>query len=298
MQTKRQARLGAIPTAGRPQLEKEEKLIELEKYMTYEKRYSKYNVRCHLQRMRYILSNYEIQLVPCQEDAIRIEEDLKARNVQSPTIRHYLRALELMAECQGFKLKLKKPKSVVKVYDIPSIAEVRAMQGSCKNLRDLAILNVLLYTGIRNKELRALELADVDLKKKLLYVRDHGQDIKNRNERPEVMTSECVKAVEAWMQARDPAAPTKALFISEHGKPLQKDRLTRIIREIKEAAGIEKRVYPHLLRHTCGTIMLRSGIPIPDVAKQLGHKSLTSTMRYLHSDIESLKEGVDKKFRY
>lgn len=172
MKEKRMVKLGALPSAERHPLRIEERILELEKFMLYEKRYSKNNVQHHIARMTQLITMYQVGLEPCQDDAIRIEEDLKTRNIQPATVRHYLRALELMSECQGVPLKLKKPKAVHKVYDIPSLAECRALMAACTNLRDLAIVNVLLYTGVRNKELINMDLEDLDLKNKILYVRD------------------------------------------------------------------------------------------------------------------------------
>ena len=298
MTEKRMVMLGALPSAERHSLRIEERILELEKFMLYEKRYSKCNVQHHIARMKQLITMYQVGLEPCPDDAIRIEEALKARNIQPATVRHYLRALELISESQGVPLKLKKPKAVSKVYDIPSLAECRGMMTSCTNLRDLGIISTLLYTGVRNKELINMDMEDFDAKNKILYVRDRGEDIKSRHERPEVLTKECLKAIQDWIKVRQPETDTRALFITWDGRRLTKDRLGRIVREVKEKAGIEKRIYPHLLRHTCGTMMLRSGVSLPDVAKQLGHRSLASTMIYLHSDIESLKESVNKNFRY
>jgi site-specific recombinase XerD len=289
--------LGAIPLARQPQIQIEQFLQDLEKHLEYEKRYSKNNIHIILQRIRRLITYYKVELTPCQDDAIRIEEDLKAHNSRPDTIRHYLRALELMAEYQGVPLKVKKPKTVFRLPEILSLVECRAMMSSCSYKRDLAMINIFLYGGLRNKELINLDLQDVDIKTRILWVRDRGENIKNRHERKVVMTAECSRIVQEWIHTR-PDAQTKALFITEHGKRITKDRVERIIRDIGKKAGITKRVYPHLLRHTCASMMLRSGVSLTDVALQLGHRSLSSTMVYLHSDVESLKENVDKKFRY
>ena len=291
--------LGAIPSAGQcTEIRKEELLIELEKFMIYEKRYSKYNVSVIMQRMKRSIYYYQVDKLPTLDDAIRIEEDLKNQDCKPDTIRHYLRALEIMSECQGVPLELKKPKNVSRLPDILTLAECRSLRASCINARDLAIVDTLLYTGVRSKELINLDLADVDLKKRVLWIRDRGQDIKNRHERKAVITEDLKRTLDAWMKARQPVDGMQALFITQWGKRLCKDRLEKIIQENGARAGIRKRIYPHLLRHTCASTMLRSGMSISDVALQLGHRSLTSTMVYLHTDIEGLKESADKKFRY
>lgn len=298
MKSKSKLSLGSISCAGRPsEVQKEQLLVELERHLLFEKRYSKYNVNVIMQRIRRLVYHYQVSSTPTQDDAMRVEELLKANDAKGNTIRHYLRAMELMSEYQGIPLKLAKPKQVFRMPDILSLAECRALANACLNNRDRAIISVLLYTGVRNKELINLDLEDIDLKNRILWVRDRGADIKNRHERKAVISADCAQDLKSWLMAR-PQVETKSLFITQYGKRLSKERLDRLVDEAGRRAGIEKKVYPHLLRHTCASMMLRSGIPLTDVALQLGHRSLSSTMVYLHSDVESLKENVDKKFKY
>lgn len=288
--------LGTIPRARKVDVHKDELLFELERWLTFEKRYSKLNVETIMNRMRRLVYYYKVEC-PNQEDAIAIEEDLKSRDLKGHTIRHYLRAMELMSEYNGIPLKLPKPKSVFRVPDMLSLAECRALVDGARNTRDRAIIMLLLYTGLRNKELINLELQDLDLKNRILWIRDHGQEIKNRHERKAVLSVECAAALNDWLKAR-PQVESQLLFVTQYGHPIIRERLARLVQESARRVGIEKRVYPHLLRHTCASMMLRSGVPLTDVALQLGHRSLNSTMTYLHSDVESLKDNVDKKFKY
>lgn len=284
--------LGQLEAVEQRDLSKEDLIIELEKYMTFEKRFAKSNTDTLIQRVRRILYYYNVRQ-PCQDDAIRIEEDLKARGIKNNTIRHYLRALEIMSEYNGVPLKLKKPKQIFKLPDMLTLAECRALASGATNKRDRAIINVLLYTGMRNGELIKLSLQDVDMKKRTLYIKDP----KNRHDRKAVLTQECAQVLNEWIKVR-PDVEEQTLFITQYGKHLSKERLVRMLQECSKRAGIQKRVYPHLLRHTCASMMLRSGIPLTEVALQLGHRSLNSTMVYLHGDVEGLKEDIDKKFRY
>ena len=288
--------LGKIVQAEPRDIKKEELLVQIEKFLTFEKRYSKANTICIMQRMNRIVYHYNV-VNPSMDDAIAIEEDLKEQDRQGHTVRHYLRALELISEYRGIPLKLKKPKSVQKVPEILSLPECRAIVNGTVNIRDRAIITLVLYTGLRNGELRNIHVQDVDLKNRIIFVRDHGQGIKKNRERKVVMGQDCAKAVGEWMKIR-PALESPELFVNCYGKQLARFRPTKIVQEAAARVGIEKRVYLHLLRHTCASTMLRSGIPITEVALQLGHKSLNSTMVYLHADVDGLKEDVDKHFRY
>lgn len=272
-------------------------IMDVEEYLHFEKRFSALNVKNTMHVIKRLVEHYGI-ITPCIEDARRVEEDLKSMDRKNGTIKHYLRGMELMAEFQGLPLKLKKPKRVYRTPEYLTPMEARALLDSCPYVRDRAIIAALLFCGLRNRELVSLDIEDVDLKNRFLYIRDRGQGIKNRSERKAVMTRECCDHLKEWLDIRPTIPGNNALFYSIEGQRISKHRLTNIVREAGMKAGIEKHVYPHMLRHTCGSNMEKSGIPLTEVALQLGHKSLSSTMIYLHSNFESLKGDIDKKFYY
>ena len=263
----------------------------------YEKRYSPYNVFQLTSLATRIIECYGIT-TPCIEDAYRIEEDLRAKNIKTSTIKHYLRVLELLGEYKGLPLKIHKPKTIYAIPKALNTTECKSLITACDNLRDQAIVSILIYCGLRSKELCDLKIDDIDLKNRFIYVRDHGKGIKNRHERKVIMSHDCAKNVKLWTEVRPTLDDNDSLFFTVNGEKLTGLRLNRIIKSIARKAGLSENVYTHLLRHTCATNMLRSGIPITEVALQLGHRSLSSTMVYLHADVEGLKESIDKKFVY
>jgi integrase/recombinase XerD len=214
------------------------------------------------------------------------------------TIIHFLQALESIAEYQGIDLKIKRPKLTVKVPDYLNAVECRALLDAANNRRDKALIAVLLYCGLRNKEICSLDLEDIEIKNRILWIRDRGQGIKNRHERKAILSKEAVKLLNDWLMIRPRIEDNNALFVTLYGDRFRTERLDRSIRDTAKRAGINKRVYPHLLRHSCATNMIKSGIPITEVMLQLGHRSLSSTMIYLHGNIDDLKNNVDKKFTF
>ena len=205
--------------------------------------------------------------------------------------------MEYLAASMGLELKIKKPKRVKTERSYLSVAEARAMLDVCSTQRDKAIIALLLYTGLRSNELCSTEIEDLDSKNHILMVRDHGQGIKNYTERNVIIAPDGMKILEGWTSVR-PIDKDPNLFLNIYGKRLSQKQLQNIVNNVARRAGIEKHVYPHLLRHTCASNMIKSGVPITEVMLQLGHKSLQSTMIYLHGDIKTLKENIDKKFRY
>ena len=75
---------------------------------------------------------------------------------------------------------------------------------------------------------------------------------------------------------------------------LHPNTIRKIVKKYAKLAGIKKRVYPHILRHSHATHSLKMGVDIRTVQKALRHKSIRSTMRYLHVIDEDIKEAVRK----
>lgn len=271
-------------------------LERLEHYLVYDKRYSKTSVKCTINVSKYLLKHYDISKLD-QDTARMIEEDLRSRGRKNTTIAHKLEALMLIAASQGIDLKVKKPKLIKRERPALSVAEAKALLLAADNIRDRAIISVLLYSGIRSKELLALDIDDLDVRGRVLHVRDHGEGIKNYHERKAVLSQDCIKMLNEWIAVR-PQDCEKALFLNVHGMRLTNSGLHKIISNTGKRAGIGKRVYTHLLRHTAASTMIKQGIPVTEVMLQLGHRSLASTMVYLHGDMDGLKASIDQKFVY
>ena len=75
---------------------------------------------------------------------------------------------------------------------------------------------------------------------------------------------------------------------------LTRQRVGQIVREVARAAGISKRVYPHLLRHTMATRLLTLGMEITDVQRFLGHEDLATTRRYTETTAALLRRKFDQ----
>lgn len=174
--------------------------------------------------------------------------------------------------------------------------------GDLKSLRDKAILELLFSTGLRVSELCSLP-RDLDLRKDELSVRGKGEKVRV------VFISDSAKdAVRAYLKKRTDM--DDALFVNvgrisrsdlkNSGSRSDLSRLTsrsieRIVSHYAIAAGISKKVTPHVIRHSFATDLLSNGADIRSVQTMLGHASIQTTQIYTHVTDKALKE-VHKRF--
>jgi integrase/recombinase XerD len=156
-------------------------------------------------------------------------------------------------------------------------------------VRDRAILETLYSTGLRNTELRNLTLSNLDLDRGYVTV------IKGKGKKDRVVPLGKVAAhyLREYLtrarprMLRDEADAT--LFLSMQGGRLAATTLQDIVHRHAKAAGLKRRAFPHGLRHTCATGMLRGKADIRFIQEMLGHESLSSTEIYTHVEIGDLK---------
>ena len=156
------------------------------------------------------------------------------------------------------------------------------------SLRDRAIIEVMYATGVRVSELVSLDIDDVDLDES--FVRCMG---KGSKERIIPLHEEAVETVRDYLEdgrpslARDSAG--RAMFVSRKGGRLTRQALWLILKGRAQAAGIERKITPHTLRHSFATHLLIGGAPLRHVQELLGHASITTTQVYTHLTSEHVR---------
>ena len=87
-----------------------------------------------------------------------------------------------------------------------------------------------------------------------------------------------------------------ALFVSERSphNRLTKAGIEKIVRELGEKSGIQRRVYPHLIRHTTATMALQRGMDVTEIQRLLGHSNVATTMIYAKVDQNNVKTSHKK----
>ena len=179
-------------------------------------------------------------------------------------------------------------------------SEIQALYKACNNdtlgIRDKAILSIYYGCGLRRSEGQALDVNDILLKEKLVFVRKG----KNYKERYVPITEAIKEDLEHYIyQAREKLLNEKnekeqALFISFYGKRLGgtgiMERLHKLVRtaQLNTCAERSRSIGLHTLRHSIATHLLQSGLALEEVRQFLGHASLESTQIYTHLSAEAL----------
>lgn len=169
--------------------------------------------------------------------------------------------------------------------------ELEQLRYSCSTLRQRALLEFFFATGCRVSEAVNLNISDIDFNKRMLKVTGKGN-----KDRIVLLNASASIALEKYISARKD--DNNALFVSER-KPYQrikKETIERAIRELGRAAGIGRRVYPHLIRHTTATYLLKHGMPLEQVQDYLGHENINTTRIYAKTDKEDMIHNYKKCF--
>ncbi|BAI61844.1 putative site-specific recombinase [Methanocella paludicola SANAE] len=281
---------------------------KVKEYMLYERRLSQYNTKQAVALLRKIINNYRV-LKPSRELGYRIEHDLADKGRKPRTIRNHLTVLELWADAfkikdsDGKLLKFKMPKIDSHRIDSLTSEEARALLDyGALTLRDNAILYLLVYCAIRPKELINADVEDVDLIERKFYVRAkydvdiESPGIKSHREREIPISRECAKAIRTYLDEGRPNYPTKALFFTNLGNRIAIRTLQDIVRDAAKRAGIKRRTYPYLCRHSGCTLMVESNINLLYISKIMGHSTLEQTRAYSHPQWRAMREAIDKNF--
>lgn len=160
--------------------------------------------------------------------------------------------------------------------------------------RDRAMLELAYGAGLRVSEWIGLAVRDVLLEDGLIRVFGKGA-----KERLVPIGRSAIGAVAVYIRELRPALERGhgqgILFLNGHGRPLTRMGAWKILRKHVEAAGIDKPVSPHTLRHSFATHLLEGGADLRAVQEMLGHADIATTQIYTHVDREYLR-SIHRQF--
>jgi integrase/recombinase XerD len=225
--------------------------------------------------------------------AVELQDTAGAKGPRSPfTVKAYLKGINQFlswARKRGIETpKAEMPKTPKRDIDVLSRGEVQDLEDAAEIERDKLVIRVLADTGARLDEVTRLRAEDVFERDRRMYIRVRGKGDKDRviPVFPRVF-ARLRRHVERNRAARNGA---DRLFMSrrrrpgdEYYEPLTTSGVYLIVKRAAARAGVGKRVYPHLLRHSAITWMLSRGMSPVSVANVAGHGSLDTIYRvYSH----------------
>jgi integrase/recombinase XerD len=160
--------------------------------------------------------------------------------------------------------------------------------------RDRAVIEVLYATGMRNAELRALQVPDLDLTHGVLQIvmgkGGKGRVVPLGRAAAAAIRDYLTSARPLLVAARGSEAVTEnTVFLSRTGRPLRALGVIEPLRRHARRARLRKPVTPHVLRHTCATHMLQGRADLRHIQVLLGHGSIATTQIYTRVEVSDLK---------
>jgi len=162
----------------------------------------------------------------------------------------------------------------VRLLETPDLAKPQG-------IRDRALLELLYAAGLRVSELENLNLEQLNMETNEIRVWGKGS-----KERVVLIGAPAAQALNNYLADNRPVLmgkqKTNAVFLNQYGGRLPARRIQKILDRCARKAGIEKRVHPHILRHTFATHLLDGGADLRVVQELLGHAQLATTQVYTH----------------
>lgn len=196
-----------------------------------------------------------------------------------------------LAKTKGRELDLMTSAELSRLLDAPDT-------NTETGLRDKALLELFFSTGLRVSELASLD-RDLDLSRDEFSIRGKGEKV-----RVVFLSPDAKEAIKNYLKSRKDMEGAMFVNVSRNSKQSKdakkENRLTprsieRIVKHYAIAAGISKKVTPHVIRHSFATDLLSNGADMRSVQMMLGHANIATTQIYTHHTDAGLRE-IHKRF--
>ncbi|MBU0719137.1 MAG: site-specific integrase [Planctomycetes bacterium] len=175
------------------------------------------------------------------------------------------------------------PKKSKRLPGVLSRSEVAAVLAASNNLKHRAIVTTIYGGGLRTSEVCGLSVNDIDSKRMVIRV----QQGKGHKDRLVMLSPKLLGLLRQYWKAYK---PMHWLFPGQpRSQPLNRVSVFRICRKAGKMAKLSKPVYPHLLRHSFATHLLEAGYDVRRIQVLMGHRSLRTTVVYLHVTAETIR---------
>ena len=220
------------------------------------------------------------------------------KNLKSTSINNKISTLKsFFSWLENEEMIIKNPMRKIKNVKVPKRLrhsltqdELELLRDACKTIRQRAILEFLFSTGCRLAEMVNVNKDDIKWDKGEITVIGKGD-----KERIVFINAKAKLYLKKYLKQRE-NIENPALFVTIRKPNLRLGRrsIEKEINAIAESAGINKPVYPHLIRHTTATLALKAGMSLTSIQSILGHEDPSTTQIYAETNTESVKEEYKK----
>ncbi len=191
---------------------------------------------------------------------------------------------------------LKKEKKLPRYFEYNELEELFKVPDIRTPLgqRDRAILELLYATGIRVGELINIKLSDIDFSERQIIILGKGN-----KERIVTFGDYCDEELRLYLDDGYKKLNINSLeyiFLNNNGEKITERGIRYILDKLIKKTSINKRISPHMLRHSFATHLLNEGCDLLTVQKLLGHESISATQVYTHVSIDRLKDVYFNSF--
>lgn len=274
-------------------------------YLKVEKNYSEHTIYAYKKDILKLLAFIENKNIKNWQN---VDQDclnsfiikLRATQIDKRSIRRYLSSIRsFFAFLSDNKIlnnnvakNIVSPKFAQKLPKIITFEQLSKMieikNNSFKELRDVAMVDIIYCCALRASELISLDIEDIDFSEEFIKV--VGKGAKTRFVPIGKLS---ILNIKKYLKIR-PICNNNALFLNLKKMRISVRSVQNIIKIRATNAGINFNVYPHMLRHSAATHFLQSSHDLRSVQEFLGHKSIKSTQVYTHLDFLELSKIYDK----
>lgn len=205
----------------------------------------------------------------------------------------YLFKQELVTVNPALKIDYLKTRSKERVPvsfdDYLALVDAAESSSNAYRARNVALTQVFFHSGLRVSEVASLDIEQLDLEHRILMnVRRKGGKFLSAP-----ISDLVAQALERYLPERERFPSASAVFLSDRGRRMSVRAVQDVIRTLGERAGLLRSVSPHALRHGSATELREIGTPLEVIQEHLGHESVLTTRRYIHTKDAARREAVD-----
>lgn len=183
---------------------------------------------------------------------------------------------------------VEEPEEIIEIFTEDELRQILAAPDKrlYGGFRDYTLMHVLLDTFLRTNEALSLQEDDIDFEMRTITVR--GKIAKGRRARILPISSRTANLLRELIKENEDF-DSQYVFLANYGERLTSNNFRHRLKYYARKAGIKRRVYPYLFRHTGATMFLEHGGDIRHLQLLLGHTDMRMVKRYTHLSTESLK---------